>query len=674
MTSDLDSSSSESDPASDIDTSSIACCNSPDGMTKLDNKEMCSDGATKDHESLDDLEQAQLAATLSASAPQQRKKQKKNQSRRKRLVDSLATKHQCKGHHKHHKHHKLVHDDLEDLVGPVMQCKPGSDEWYASLEWCGRDGPRDLSDMWLHQQRHLQQEVHDNPEGALRVAHLMQHGAECVTNWSGVEFPREAWRQWQIMLKSILPVKFRSAKPPLVAFTKSFDCDAVCRDVLKNYSDAQYEGDACIFGKIEDKIPEDKLQILIDFVGPYPEKMTKADKAKMASKHEDLMKLLLEHRRSLFPRDHKAYCHGHDKQCSVKSLATHCPKFGGYKLSPTRIKMSHGSPVCTGWCRGLGGGQGKAHHSMFAHNMHVAERTLEAEELLEDFSWLEQNGRYPIDTLYIAHLPHHHVVYVRICVKISGRPLKRFRTFGCAINKHTIAWLGSMDMNKIQREFEEFIHHRCLTSGEVYFSSPNIERAEEYKGMLKNRGVFWDHGQDNEIDFNMDLIYNTTSPGTGLRLLSHLESDKSEGPCLFDLDHWDHVFCGRHTRDFPHLLTHGCVLSRRQELIATSNEHLVAMGVPVYGVPGSQDEDWQTCPMAEAMRELNRKQRNHVVGNGIQVNLLTYWYYFVLSRCMRKPLIGPRAMPVPDTDSEDVEESDSNDSTKVAGLACEELF
>jgi len=41
---------------------------------------------------------------------------------------------------------------------------------------------------------------------------------------------------------------------------------------------------------------------------------------------------------------------------------------------------------------------------------------------------------------------------------------------------------------------------------------------------------------------------------------------------------------------------------------------------------------------------------------------------------MRKPLIGPRAMPVPDTDSEDVEESDSNDSTKVAGLACEELF
>ena len=53
---------------------------------------MCSDGATKDHESLDDLEQAQLAATLSASSPQQRKKQKKNQSRRKRLVDSLATK------------------------------------------------------------------------------------------------------------------------------------------------------------------------------------------------------------------------------------------------------------------------------------------------------------------------------------------------------------------------------------------------------------------------------------------------------------------------------------------------------------------------------------------------------------------------------------------------------
>ncbi len=400
MTSDLDSSSSESDPASDIDTSSIACCNSPDGMTKLDNKEMCSDGATKDHESLDDLEH------------------------RKPRVDSLATKHQCKGHHKHHKHHKLVHDDLEDLVGPVMQSKPGSDEWYASLEWCGRDGPRDLSDMWLHQQRHLQQEVHDNPEGALRVAHLMQHGAECVTNWSGVEFPREAWRQWQIMLKSILPVKFRSAKPPLVAFTKSFDCDAVRRDVLNNYSDAQYEGDACMFGKIEDKIPEDKLQILIDFAGPYPEKMTRADKAKMASKHEDLMKLLLEHRRSLFPRDHKAYCHGHDKQCSVKSLATHCPKFGGYKLSPMRIKMSHGSPVCTGWCRGLGSGQGKAHHSMFAHNMHVAERTLEAEELLEDFSWLEQNGRYPIDTLYIAHLPHHHVVYVRICVKVLWQTIE----------------------------------------------------------------------------------------------------------------------------------------------------------------------------------------------------------------------------------------------------------
>ena len=98
------------------------------------------------------------------------------------------------------------------------------------------------------------------------------------------------------------------------------------------------------------------------------------------------------------------------------------------------------------------------------------------------------------------------------------------------------------------------------------------------------------------------------------------------------------------------------------------------MGVPVYGVPGSQDEDWQTCSMAEAMRELNRQKRNHIAGNGIQVNLLTYWYYFVLSRCMRKPLIGPRAMPVPDTDGEDVEESDSNDSTKVAGLACEELF
>ncbi len=103
---------------------------------------------------------------------------------------------------------------------------------------------------------------------------------------------------------------------------------------------------------------------------------------------------------------------------------------------------------------------------------------------------------------------------------------------------------------------------------------------------------------------------------------------------------WNAIHVASTRRCSPHLITHGTTYSVKVGLVAIADRHLCAMGVPVFPLDGPEAQAaMPVSPMVAALKPLKHRQKIHVIGNGIPVQLLVarHFYDIVLSNVRRKP-------------------------------------
>ena len=546
-------------------------------------------------------------------------------------------------------------------------------------------GPSTYDELYTSLDTDLRAMADDTPDMIANIIAHVRFGVEAVSAWSGVEMPQEMWRQLHIGVAPYLDgTQFRDAtQQPLCVFTKQCEKEPWLRDGLIESARQQPHVSGCVFGTVESRLSKEKDAVIDDSIGaPLPASATPEQKKARAKQYEELQSMCINEANALFPRDNSSHCFCHGRQCNTKCYPRIAP---GTFQHPKRLMVSHASPECVGFLRGLGTGLGAAHKSMKAHVLWQVEEHKETKDMIRDMSFSENSGNWKAEVLVRPNQQHQRVIIVRICPSFQARSFSRRRTLVAGLSKFRIIWEGPTNDAEVQRDFAQFVGRSLVVDGRVYMQASEEERTSEFRKLFSSRGMKLP--ENHSFKWTIEDIEQFASPGLRLRLDDYVGEWRASDPApnvptFLDLDHWLESQCGSMQDLFPHQLTHGTNLElvkdadgKEHARIATAGEHLTAQGYIIYPLHDSLNaERWTVSPLLQIMNKLNwsRRQRIHASGNGICIPSYLAFVLYILSRSKRRPdptidrLVDGTAS---DSDNED---GDQVSPTKSQGaMACE---
>lgn len=297
------------------------------------------------------------------------------------------------------------------------------------------------------------------------------------------------------------------------------------------------------------------------------------------------------------------------------------------------------------------------------------ERVVEAEAHYEHEAFTECAFNYRPASQIQKPLYTHETHWVKLGPQHIGRPFGRSRTLVHSNAKWCSRWVGPQTQAGIQREFEDFACRSLLLEGDVFMRDTPENARKDYDPKLASQK--YQSMVGTEYPLNMETLAMTLPAGGHRRLDAwdrKFEEWKLEhGPdavFLADNDHWPGDSGGQisnYPSLFPALLCHGTVVNFQKEVIATPAEHLCAMGIDSFAEP--TEASWS--PLSELILSQPRKLSVRIIGNGVHVTLLAYWYVYCWSNTRR--ITNPEFDKLPPPYKEDEEELPGDDDTSSSG-------
>lgn len=214
-----------------------------------------------------------------------------------------------------------------------------------------------------------------------------------------------------------------------------------------------------------------------------------------------------------------------------------------------------------------------------------------------------------------------------------GWPVRRRRMFSAGINKATMAWLGPDNAEDLLSDFLAFFQAELQTDGGVFLVASLEERRAEEMKMARARG----HGFVSELD-KLDK-HQMLAPGQLLRLEEYSkmysDSDGQKVKHYFaDLDQNPAGGASTAGEMIPSLLTHGAVYDLKADRIVLAEELYLSHGYNVCQVE-KKSSSARSCRIKDFLKKLPTVQRLHLLGNGWHLPVVSAWFLYILSHCVR---------------------------------------
>ena len=385
----------------------------------------------------------------------------------------------------------------------------------------------------------------------------------------------------------------------------------------------------CVFDDLMDHLVPAAAALANGMVPTHP---TRQD---MASH----LQWLLDNRAWAFDPKHKVDCLHHLKPCFVHPLMEHCQSqmFLGDsgKVRPFVVNVS--GVTCDGWT--TMGKQGRyGHASEECHNVFVAETKARADQALDDLRIVECTANYPWkEKLREPLRDTHFVVAIKANPFSLGYPVQRDRMFCACLNLQTTRWVGPMEPDDVQANFDAVFAKECAISGDVFFVVPSEERANHDVAMANGQGNYPSPEQvqaftDQEA---LDLCLPQYNRSCGEKYGALRDERQSlSGVFLCDLEQNpdERALCGA---VWPTLLTKSniaCFTRDDRVQFALPIEHMGAQGMHVVSCP---QFGISVSPMRKHIERFSPRVIKEFAGRGMHLGALSAWMLFVLGNTMR---------------------------------------
>ena len=523
-----------------------------------------------------------------------------------------------------------------------------------------------------------------------RALRLLQHGALVYSDYSGYDSPRECLRVAMPTLCSEM-----QSDPVDILFTRSCDWGKDQQQVLKHVSTSMDDGRSCVFRDINDRLHND-VKAWIDEAAPSTDsKLTKSDAIKANQTIQEFLEknrswaLLLNctswcsvHHRPcpvypLWAWRMKAAGRVDrvETLCKEAGLSRFSPRLSSSSLKlaerrPWWLQHTGNTPACKrrrqSLCDFVGGsdnenddssmpateplaivtagltctdysplgpqlrdgGTTERHHAVWVHDRKAA-----AAHNVEDLAFFENSDRYPADAKMSQALTKTHtVVFIKTSPEDLGHPVKRRRTFGVAINKQRVVWVGP-EIGDVKKNFDDLFGSSLALDGDAYFvaSQADVNQMAEEMARRRKRKLAPNFEQMPMTDYFTSVL----APGA---LLRHTEYDQvrlrtvgPNEPHLADLEqHGEYGQKGG--RLMPVLATHPTIFSWVHQRVAHPKELFFAQGLDMYShTSGGRG----VSPLAKILARLPTRSSKVLCGNAMHVPTYATWMLYVLGNCRR---------------------------------------
>jgi hypothetical protein len=220
-----------------------------------------------------------------------------------------------------------------------------------------------------------------------------------------------------------------------------------------------------------------------------------------------------------------------------------------------------------------------------------------------------------------------------------GLPIRRDRTYGIAVNRESMVWLGPTFDRDIQTDFLDIFERTVMLDGDSFANIDGVDSTSEARARLaRNRGFF---GPSSSVPFYS--LFTKSQQGCVKHCREKLGPHKTgvNGALIMDVSQSESR--PRLSAWIPAVTRSSTMVSLSQEHIFTPHELDFAMGWPVLAVHTAA-EYMHTVP--PAMFNLSAGAQKRLAGNGMCLQQVLAWYLYVHAHCLRKSVLVDMEPPL----------------------------
>jgi hypothetical protein len=220
-----------------------------------------------------------------------------------------------------------------------------------------------------------------------------------------------------------------------------------------------------------------------------------------------------------------------------------------------------------------------------------------------------------------------------------GVPIRRDRTYGIALNRESMTWLGPAFDREVQLEFFEIYERTVMLDGDAFANIDDVDATSEARARLaRNRGFF---GPSGNVPF--ESLFTKSQQGCIKHCREKLGPHKTgvNGALIMDVSQSESRT--RLSAWIPAVTRSSTMVSLSQEHIFTPHELDFAMGWPVLPVHTAADYKHTVPP---AMFSLSSGSQKRLAGNGMCLQQVLAWYLYVHAHCLRKSVLADMEPPL----------------------------
>lgn len=203
--------------------------------------------------------------------------------------------------------------------------------------------------------------------------------------------------------------------------------------------------------------------------------------------------------------------------------------------------------TCHAWSA-EGSNEGQAHDSEIPLAVWMAERLHMFETLKEDLAFLECTPRFPAqERLEALFGDKAHIFSWHDGPEWHGWPHRRKRVLAAIVNKATLEWHGSFDLDELKEQYAEKFYRQMVSPGDLLLQASEDERCREMMklAIARKNNVTLEEMQDLVARKDLPRLSSLVFPPGGIQRLQgwmQLYKDKmKEGgklrAFLCDVDH-----------------------------------------------------------------------------------------------------------------------------------------
>ena len=229
-----------------------------------------------------------------------------------------------------------------------------------------------------------------------------------------------------------------------------------------------------------------------------------------------------------------------------------------------------------------------------------------------------------------------------------GLPVVRRRTYGVAINKSRLAWVGPENSGSdITKDFLDVFAEQVLLDGDCFVAVDSAASVVETRAELaRKRGMF----ASPESLPMMSLFTKQTQERMQSAMSAYRKAcpdDEANKALIMDVSQSD--FRSRANCLLPSATKSCQLVSMSRQHIFTQNEVDFSMGWPVLDRPGQK----YAHLVPGSLKVSGSSARRRLCGNGMCMQQVLAWFLYVQAHCVRKQLLMKWSPPLLDACYED---------------------